>query len=303
MPNPNDPEAVDRWLQDRAFALLQSRYKDIARALEGQGRDPNEFLYGLIADVSRVAEPSAPAQQPVQQPQLQPGQAPAQTPAAPPSPAVGGAVPTASGPGGPSLPPAVGGAAPGEGQPFVRKPLTQGEKLDVQKNQIEQATAYNTLEQWSADLDRALQLNKDSIEGPTASGETFGRRLRVAGQNLFRSESVTDPKLNNSTEMGSILAGQTLQNLSTLIKGNPTEGERAYVERLGAIPQMTKGERERLLKRGQRLLEPRIKFQRMAAEAAASGTTIPAEAYGDWLIEEFGPTVGNAYRYGTILGE
>jgi hypothetical protein len=179
--------------------------------------------------------------------------------------------------------------------PFVKRPMTRGENLDYSKEQQVAGQNLAILASGYQDLQHALELNKLAFSGG------FFTPVQIE---LARTRSVLqgkdDPQLVATAQLQSILSGQTLQNLSTLIKGNPTEGERAYVERLGATIQMSRGERDALIRRVMRLIEPRMQFEKMRMDALAAGQAIDPNSYQTWLKQAYGPTMGARIAAGDV---
>jgi hypothetical protein len=150
------------------------------------------------------------------------------------------------------------------------------------KQQGEQGEALTTLLQAQRDFETALDLNDRSLAGPLVEQGQFAHRLRDTARGMLGMDR-NDPELQNTALLQSILSGQTLTNLKNLMRGNPTEAERNYVERLGAVTQMTAQERKVLLQRGIQLLEPRIAFEKARTEALNRGEMLSEQSYQDWL--------------------
>lgn len=265
--DPENPQAASAWVDFRARQIAKQQLDMLRPVITKLGFNPDEYL-GQVAQEA-AAQGQQPAPQQAQVPTLPDGTpltddagAPAQLPKVGPS---------------SDVPPP---------SPFKRSLLPQ-ERIALVQEQEKASAALQTLEQAYRDLNKAAALNPNSSEGPTAEYETLGRRGVSAVQHLFGGKD-TDPVLANTTELQAILSGQTLQNLSTLIKGNPTEGERAYTERLGALVTMTRGERERLIKRGLQLVKPRLEFAQLYMDSLAKGQPLDPTKYKDWVYRNYG---------------
>lgn len=315
----SDPGKINRWIDSRAKEVFAQRYSMLRKQLEGIGIDPDRYTAELEQAGAQIAEQQGAVPSPGEGFAAGASAGPAGAAAAPPAPAA--QLPVAT-PGvtplaapvaapveasvnapqaGPAPEPAAAPAPVADpGNPFIRRPPTTGDRLDLNKEQNTSAASLNTLLSGYNDLSHALELNQNAIEGPTADVETWIRRGAAGLHHLLGDEKYDDEKLNNTSVLNSILSSQTLQNLNTLIKGNPTEGERQYVERLGAVLQMSRGERTRLIRRVIQLLKPRITFERMRSDALANGTYVPADSYEEWLRQSYGPTQANRIISGDV---
>lgn len=286
--DPNDLAGAERWVDARARRLFAQRYQQLEQQLEAMHLDPADYLSGLVGqDGTELAgdpggdptggQPTQLAPDPSGAPAVTPGLAPAQDPNAGPARVPG----TAAGP---------------PVQPLQLKP---GERDDLLKLQGEINANRVQLQNAVSDLTRALDLNQASI-----GGGRFFQPLFEAGH-AFKSGlkeqlggDAEDPALTATGELQSILSSTVLQNLSTLIKGNPTEGERAYVERLSATTNMPKATRDVLIRRAIKLLQPRLEFMKLMEDAAIHNQTVDPNAYERWLVEQYGPAEAEKIRTG-----
>lgn len=318
----SNPDKINRWIDNRAKEIFAQRYTMLKQQLSAMNIDSDKYAADIAQAQEFTDQPSQTAPMPAADPNARPLATPGQVPtaAAPqgPSPTSPGAAVSPHAPMlAPPAPPSIQGTrqpapqpapvtppapdtpapqpAPGPGQPldmgadnpFMQRPPTQGERLDLSKEQGAAGQNLSILNSGYEDLQHALELNEQAVDGSFwAQPEVIARRARAAAQGR------EDPALTATTILQSILSGQTLQNLSTLIKGNPTEGERNYVERLGATIEMSKPERKALIARVLKLIEPRIAFERMRGDALANGTFIDAKNYQQWLLQAYGPTIG-----------
>ena len=100
-------------------------------------------------------------------------------------------------------------------------------------------------------LKRALELNSQSFDGP----------LGEIQRGVSRFVSPNDPKLKASAQLETILGQNVVDSLRSSFGGNPTEGERTYLESLsGRLKGATASEREAIINEGLNLLS--IKRQR-----------------------------------------
>ena len=67
------------------------------------------------------------------------------------------------------------------------------------------------------------------------------------------------------------MLGQALESMKSIFGSNPTEGERAILMELQAVPSLSVPERDRLLKRAQALIDRRLQFARERADALWNG--------------------------------
>ena len=284
LPNLNNPQAIDTFIQSRARSLLVQKYAALDQQLRAMGKDPSQYLSPTAPtlEAPSVAPPSMGA----------PGVAPMTTEA-----------PGTTSPSAPdAAPPLAPGAPPSTGGAFVPTGLRPSEAFDVSKEQNVVGQNINMLAQGIESLKKGLQLNEKSLEGAFGGVEEWIQRATLGIRNVFRPEKEEDVVLNNTAELNSILSSGVLQALSTLIKGNPTEGERAYVERLGATINKTKGERRVLMERALALLRPRLAFEQMRAEALAQGRQILWTDYEEWLEQSYGRSLAEKIQKGDFGG-
>jgi hypothetical protein len=329
-----DPDKINRWIDSRAKTIFAERYSMLKQQLASMGINPDKYAAeiaqaqveipqasagpatGVAAVPAQGEFPSAGLTMPQATPGLRPlapagaGPAPssqgapvpphALTPA-PPAPSQIPQVPaTVTPPPAQSQVPATVTPPPAQPQvaddnPFVKRPMTQSENLDYSKEQQIAGQNLATLTSGYQDLQHALELNKLAF----SSGFFTPVQIELA-RTRSALQGKDDPRLIATAQLQSILSGQTLQNLSTLIKGNPTEGERAYVERLGATIQMSRGERDALIRRVMRLIEPRMQFEKMRMDALAAGQAIDPNSYQTWLKQAYGPTIGARIAAGDV---
>ena len=286
LPNLNNPAAIDTFVRNRARAILAQKYAELEAQLRRMGKDPSQYL----GEAGAAPVDTGPV----------PGGAPAGGEV--PIPRVGATVrptePTDE------TPPVI--AAPPqerEEKAFVPAGLLPGESLDFEKEQATAGANAGLLGQGISQLQEALGYNENSIEGTLGSIEEFYRRGRLGLQNFGRPNKLEDPVLNNTALLDSVLSSSVLQNLSTLIKGNPTEGERHYVEKLGATKDKTKGERRVLIEHAIPLLRARLAFENMRMKALSQGRPIRFSDYEQWLKWAYGDTLGEQIRTGKFGDE
>jgi len=110
-------------------------------------------------------------------------------------------------------------------------------------------------------LDAALALSPQAYAGPLA--ETRGRIAGVSG---------LDPETAAATtQFGSIMTEQALSQLRAIFGGNPTEGERKILIDMQASPNMSRIEREALIRRAQEAVATREAAARTRLREVMSG--------------------------------
>lgn len=267
-----DPNAINSWIDQRARGIFASRFAILSGQLQRMGLDPRKYL---------GADTAAPVSaQPVAPPQI------TQAGAAAPAPAAAGVAPPLS-PTGDAPQPGAGDQplsdqAQLSGSPFGPRQLTADQKIGLNEKQGVAGNDLNIMLQAQKDLEMALELNKNSLAGPLVEQAQFFHRLRDTVKGVVGLDR-NDPALKNTALLDSIFSGQTLSTLKNLMKGNPTEAERGYVERIGAVKQLTQQEREVLIERGLELIQPRIAFEQMRMKALNNGQTIDQKDYENWL--------------------
>lgn len=156
----------------------------------------------------------------------------------------------------------------------------------MNKEQGEMAQTVNTLEQWNQNLHRALAINDTALAGPAVDTGIGLHRIIDTSRGVLGMKR-NDVELKATAQLRSILAGMSLQNLNTLIKGRFTNNELDFVQQLESSLDQSPGERELLLKQGLTILAPRIKFERMRMKAFNAGHPISPDAYQEWLESSY----------------
>lgn len=113
-------------------------------------------------------------------------------------------------------------------------------------------------------LNDALALNESARGGALADTRQLGGR--VMGTIFGPSDTTVD-----TTEFENVIKTQVVENLKAAFGGNPTEGERTYLEEVQAGIDKTPAERERLIKRGQKLLEDKKKRELRFQQSVLNG--------------------------------
>ena len=286
--NIGDPDAVNAWIDSRAHEIFATKYAMLWKQLAGAGIDPKKYL-GQPPITQRELPPPDQGQPPAP-PQLSVTPPPAAAPgpglSLTPEPAPQGQPPLGAPPAAPPAPSpssAPAGAPTAPKKSIVQPPqLSPQQKIEANVTLGAQAQSLQGFKQMEADLERALELNQHSIAGTFADAGVAFHRGKASLYELFGGH-IDDPELRNTAELESIMSTQTLERLNQLIKGNPTEGERAYVERTGSVRNMTKQERQVLFERGLELLQPRIAFELMRLNALSEGRTVSPDEYENWL--------------------
>lgn len=146
-------------------------------------------------------------------------------------------------------------------------PLTATDKkaiLEADEMVQSNKTAINSLRS-VLDDSNGTSLNDRAGSGSGAGWQAWAARNDPTGW-------FDDNKGEATTELNTVITGNTLGQLKAIFGGNPTEGERAVMRELEASMEKTPQERKLILNRAIELANARLEFNQQRADELRGGT-------------------------------
>ena len=139
--------------------------------------------------------------------------------------------------------------------------LSPGDKDVVRAADDVVVTAANSRQM----LAKALELSGKAFEGPLSRSGVIAGRI---GGNVF---GMNVPQTQATTEFTTIMGEEGLNRLRAVFGGNPTEGERKILLDLQAAADMTRQERDALLRRAIEAVDRRLAVEQDKAQQLRTG--------------------------------
>lgn len=162
------------------------------------------------------------------------------------------------------------------GQPYVDPETGELVAPQPKLSATQQKELFDTVDATNAgqaslrDLGLAEKIQSGETGVKPYSGigaETLAAANRIPGIGMF----IDDKRAAATTDYSNLVSQQALQSLKSTFGGNPTEGERAILLKLQALPSYSVSEQKKILENARRAAEDKVRFNQQKAKYIQTG--------------------------------